>query len=35
MPVNQILVTIEINSQLGVLGTLMPPGEIRPKGISW
>src|SRR5258708_31626330 len=34
-PVNQNLVTIKANPQLGVRGTLAPPRDIRPRGTAW
>jgi len=34
-PVNQNLVTIKANPQLGVRGTLAPPRDIRPRGAAW
>jgi hypothetical protein len=33
MPVNQNLVTIQANPQLGVRGTLAPPCDMRPRAI--
>src|SRR5258708_10682463 len=35
MPVNQNLVTIKANPQLGVRGTLAPPRDTRPRATAW